>query len=423
MTKIQVHPEKIRDLGAAAELCPFGAIEVSGTKVEIGAGCRACMVCVKKGPEGAFTVSREDNAGVDKAAWRGISVFAEIGPDGVLPVSLELVGEARVLAGRIGQPVRAVVAGSHVEDAAREIAHYGVEEICVYDDPALARFRVEPFAAVLEDHIRSVKPAAVLVGGTPLGRSLAPRAAARIGTGLTADCTSLDIRASADLDQIRPAFGGNIMAHIHTPRHRPQFATVRPKIFPTPVRNPAAAGRIVRRDLDASLLASGITVLESKRKTWEKRIEDAEVIVAAGRGFKKKEDLSLAVRLAELLHGEIAGTRSLIEAGWIEPQRQIGLSGRTVKPKLIIACGISGAVQFAAGMKGSDMIVSINTDPNAPITKISHYVVVGSVYEVLPRLIARIEEAERAASVAPRTSGATNADGIRKNAEKDEVPA
>jgi len=326
-------------------------------------------------------------------------------------VSLELAGEARVLADKIGHPVRAVVAGSGVEAAAHEIAHYGVDEIFVYDDPALERFRVEPFAAVLEDHIRTEKPAVVLGGGTPRGRSLAPRAAARFGTGLTADCTSRDIQASTDLDQIRPAFGGNIMAHIQTPRHRPQFATVRPKIFSAPVRNTAAPGTIVRRNLDASLLASGITVLESKRKTWERRIEDAEVIVAAGRGFKKKEDLALAFRLAELLHGEIAGTRSLIEAGWIEPQRQIGLSGRTVKPKLIIACGISGAVQFAAGMKGSDMIVSINTDPNAPITKISHYVIVGSVYELLPRLIARIEAAEREASLSPRENGAAE----RKN--------
>ena len=181
------------------------------------------------------------------------------------------------------------------------------------------------------------------------------------------------------------------MAHIHTPRHRPQFATVRPKIFSAPDRNPLSSGKIIRRNLPPSALASGIRVLESKRKSWEKRIEDAEVIVAAGRGFKKKEDLSLAYRLAELLRGELAGTRSLIEAGWLDPQRQIGLSGRTVKPKLIITCGISGAVQFAAGMKGSDIIVSINTDPTAPITQISHYVIVGSLYEVLPQLADRIE--------------------------------
>ena len=231
----------------------------------------------------------------------------------------------------------------------------------------------------------------MLFGGTTIGRSLAPRLAARFKTGLTADCTILDIQENTDLDQIRPAFGGNIMAHINTPNHRPQFATVRYKIFNAPKKVENPTGKITICDIEKDKLQSNIKVLETKIKNKVVGIEDAEVVVVISRAFKKAEDIKMADKLAELLGGQLGGTRPTIEAGWIDPRKQIGLSGRTVKPKLIITCGVSGAVQFVAGMKGSDYIIAINQDENAPIFDVAHLALIGDIYEIIPKLIDKIE--------------------------------
>ena len=231
----------------------------------------------------------------------------------------------------------------------------------------------------------------MLFGGTTIGRSLAPRLAARFKTGLTADCTILDIQENTDLDQIRPAFGGNIMAHINTPNHRPQFATVRYKIFNAPKKVENPTGKITICDIEKDKLQSNIKVLETKIKNKVVGIEDAEVVVVISRAFKKAEDIKMAEKLAELLGGQLGGTRPTIEAGWIDPRKQIGLSGRTVKPKLIITCGVSGAVQFVAGMKGSDYIIAINQDENAPIFDVAHLALIGDIYEIIPKLIDKIE--------------------------------
>jgi electron transfer flavoprotein alpha subunit len=235
----------------------------------------------------------------------------------------------------------------------------------------------------------------VLVGGTANGRSLAPRVAARFRTGLTADCTVLEMSETTDLDQIRPAYGGNIMAHINTPKHRPQFATVRYKIFPIPP--PAAPhGRLVRHTLAADRLASAIEVLSRTPKPAEKGIEEADVLVVCGRGVRRPEDIAMLRELAALLGGEVASTRAVVEAGWLDAKRQIGLSGRTVKPKLIVTCGVSGAIQFVAGMGGSETIVAINSDPKAPIFKVAHIALVGDLYTIVPELIARIKAKKEA---------------------------
>lgn len=400
MTRLIVRAERAPDPAAAVKLCPFGAIEAvpesAGGGLRIGAGCRFCGLCVRKGPPGAFELVEETAApDVDKAAYRGIAVYVEYDEGRVHPVSLELAGKARELAGKVGHPVVCLLAGSGVAHAAEELLRYGVDEVRVYDDPALEHFRIEPYAAAFEDFIRTVRPAAVLVGGTPVGRSLAPRLAARFRTGLTADCTSLDIRPDTDLDQIRPAFGGNIMAHILTSRTRPQFATVRYKIFDAPPRSERPSGRVVPVALPPAAYASAIRVLEVSRRERSAGLEEAEVIVAAGRGFRKKEDLALAEELAELLGAQLAGTRPLIEAGWTDPRKQIGLSGRTVKPKLLIALGVSGSVQFVAGMGGSEQVFAVNSDPKAPIFSVARYAVVGDLYEIVPALIRRIKEGGR----------------------------
>ena len=396
MSYIKIHHSKIADREAAKALCPFGAIsENASGELEIGAGCRMCRLCIRKGA-GAFEFVDDSAPGVDKSKWRGVAVVAEVGPEGALhPVGLELLGKARELAAKIDHPVLSVVIGAKTEDAVRRLLAHGADEVYVYEDPAFEHFRIEPYANALEDFINAVRPSSVLVGGTVNGRSLAPRVAARFRTGLTADCTVLDMSPSTDLDQIRPAYGGNIMAHINTPRHRPQFATVRYKVFSVPPKG-EPRGRVVRRSLAPELLASKIEILSRTPKSAEKGIEEAEVLVVCGRGVKRPEDIALLRELATLLGGEVASTRAVVEAGWLDAKRQIGLSGRTVKPKLIITCGVSGAIQFVAGMSGAETIVAINSDPKASIFKVAHVGLVGDLYTIVPELIARVKAKKEA---------------------------
>ncbi len=396
MSYIKINQAKIADSEAAKALCPFGAIaENASGELEIGAGCRMCRICIRKGG-GAFEFVDDSAPGVDKSKWRGVAVVAEVDNVGALhPVGLELVGKARELADKIGHPVLAVVIGARTGGAVEKLLACGADEVYVYEDPAFEHFRIEPYANALEDFINAVHPSSVLVGGTVNGRSLAPRVAARFRTGLTADCTVLDMSESTDLDQIRPAYGGNIMAHINTPKHRPQFATVRYKIFSAPPKG-EPHGRVVRRSLAAESLLSKIEILAHDPKSAEKGIEEAEVLVVCGRGVKRPEDIAMLRELASLLGGEVASTRAVVEAGWLDAKRQIGLSGRTVKPKLIITCGVSGAIQFVAGMSGSETIVAINTDPKASIFKIAHIGLVGDLYQIIPELVARIKAKKEA---------------------------
>lgn len=307
------------------------------------------------------------------------------------PVTYELIGKAREMAQISGEPVYALFLGENITDKAREILHYGVDEVHVYDMPQLARFNIEPYTAAFADFIEKVRPSSILTGATTVGRQLAPRVAAIMHTGLTADCTILEMEPNSDLSQIRPAFGGNIMAHIKTPNNRPQMATVRYKIMNAPTRSVAESGEIIQEEIDPAKLESHIEVLGIVEKPKEEMIENADILVVAGRGVRKPEDLDMLQRLADLLGGQLACTRPLVEVGAMPAKKQIGLSGRTVRPKLIITCGVSGAVQFTAGMNHSDCIVAINTDPNAPIFQTANYGLVGDLYEIIPSLIEKIE--------------------------------
>ncbi len=392
MPQIVIHQAKAENPQNLVALCPFDAIECIDGVLSINSGCRMCRLCIKNGPQGVFEYVEDVRPSVDKSLWRGIAVFADQTGGQIHPVTGELLGKATELAAKIKQPVYCLLAGHNVTAAAPGILEYGPDEVCVYDLPELEHFRIEPYSAVFEDFINKVKPSVVLVGGTSIGRSLAPRVAARFRTGLTADCTMLDIRPNTDLDQIRPAYGGNIMAHINTPHHRPQFATVRYKIFSAPEKVAAPKGRITICGIEAAKLASAINVLEVKPKRREVGIEEAEVIVVAGRGLKKQEDMAMLGELAAALDGRVAATRSLIEAGWADPKQQIGLSGRTVKPKLIITCGVSGAIQFVAGMNNSELIVAINKDEAAPIFKTAHIGIAGDIYQIIPALIDKIRD-------------------------------
>lgn len=392
MGKLIVHQDKIQDIAALLKICPFGAMENKDGKIEINAACRLCKLCVKRG-KGVFEfVESETKSALDKSAWRGIAVYVDHVGGKIHPVTFELIGKAKELAAKINHPVYAVFIGADIDQEAQEILHYGVDKVYVCDKKELHDFNIENYAAAFEAFINKVKPTAILVGATPVGRQLAPRVAAHFHTGLTADCTVLDIHENTDLIQIRPAFGGNIMAEILTPDHRPQMATVRYKIMDAPKRSDEISGSIERLETDSDKLSSKVEVLSITEKPKEIGIENAEVLVVAGRGVKKKEDLNLIRELAEALNGDYACTRPLAENGWLEPKRQIGLSGRTVRPKLIITCGVSGSVQFVAGMEHSEQIFAINTDPKASIFKVANYAVVGDLYEIIPKLIEKIKQ-------------------------------
>lgn len=391
MAKLVVNQDKVGNIEEIIKICPFGALENKYGKLEINANCKMCKMCVKKGPKGAVEYIEEEVVKIDKSKWNGVAVYVDHVDGDIHPVTFELIGKARELANKVNQKVYCIFIGSNIKEKAEELLHYGVDEVMVYDKKELKNFRIEPYAAVIDDFIKKVKPAVLLVGATTVGRSLAPRVAARCRTGLTADCTILDIKDNTDLVQIRPAFGGNIMAQIVTPNSRPQLATVRYKVMSAPERSEKTSGKLTICDIDDSKLASNIEVKEVIPKEKEHSISEADVLVVAGRAVKAEKDMEMIKELADLLGGEVAVTRPLVEAGWEDAKKQVGLSGRTVRPKLIITCGVSGAVQFTAGMNNSDYIFAINKDDKAPIFKVAHYGIVGDIYDIVPKLIEEIK--------------------------------
>lgn len=393
MSKLICHQENVNEsnIQELIDVCPFDAIENNNGIIEINAGCKMCKICVKKGPKGVMEFIEEEVAKVDKSLWKGIGVYVDHVEGEIHPVTMELIGKAKELAAVVNFPVYCVFIGYHITDKAKELLNYGVDEVFVYDYEELNHFRIEPYTAAFEDFVNKLKPSSLLVGATTIGRSLAPRVAARFRTGLTADCTVLEMKEDTDLVQIRPAFGGNIMAQIVCPNTRPQMATVRYKVMNAPEKQCEPSGKITVCELDRAKLTSNIEVLKVTKKEVEENISDAEVIIAVGRALKSEKDMAMIQELAGLLDAQIAGTRPLVESGWINAKKQIGLSGRTVKPKLIITLGISGAVQFAAGMNSSERIFAINKDPNASIFNVAHYGIVGDMYEIVPQLIEDIK--------------------------------
>lgn len=381
-----VTPEKAESL---VSICPFGAISYEDGKLDISSGCKMCKMCVRKGQGLVDFV--EETTEIDKSQWKGICVYADCAGGTIHRVTFELCGKAKELSAVTGHPVYALVIGHNVSDCAETLRYYGVDKVFVYDHKAFADFRIEPYTEAFCHFIEKEKPSSILVGATNLGRQLAPRVAARCRTGLTADCTVLEMKKNTDLVQIRPAFGGNIMAQIVTPNTRPQFCTARYKVFAEPKPTAEPSGEIVAMEVTNAMERSAIEVLRTVDKPKDIDIAEADVIVAVGRGASSDAMRAMAKELADLLGGVVACSRPLVESNVFDAKHQIGLSGRTVKPQLIFTLGISGAVQFAAGMKSSDCIVAINSDPAAPIFDVAHYCVIGDVNEILPRLIAKIK--------------------------------
>ncbi|MBE7047244.1 MAG: electron transfer flavoprotein subunit alpha [Ruminococcaceae bacterium] len=381
-------PDKAEEI---VKVCPFGAISYDNKKLSISSACKMCKLCVKKS-EGIVEYKEEEKKAVDKSQWNGICVYADHSKGKLHRVTYELCAKARELAKVIGHQVYALVIGKDTSQVAERLLHYGVDKVFVYDDEAFEEFRIEPYTEAFYDFIQKIKPSSVLVGATNLGRQLAPRIAARCKTGLTADCTVLEMKDNTDLVQIRPAFGGNIMAQIVSTNTRPQFCTVRYKVFPEPKYSEEISGEIVNMEVNDHMKKSHITILSTTDKPKDIDISEADVIVAVGRGAMTEALRSQAQELADLLGGMVACTRPLVETNIYDAKRQIGLSGRTVKPKFIICLGISGAVQFAAGMKSSETIVAVNSDKNAPIFDVADYEIVGDVTEILPMLIEGIKK-------------------------------
>ncbi len=392
MSKLVINQKAVTPENAEAiiKICPFGAISYANGVLDISSACKMCKMCVRKGG-GIITYTEEDAKELDKSLWRGVCVYADCSGDQIHRVTYELCGKAKKLADVTNHPVYALLIGYNLEKNAQKLLNYGVDKVFLYDHPAFRDFKIEPYTSAFCDFIEKHHPSSVLIGATNLGRQLAPRVAARCRTGLTADCTMLEMKENTDLVQIRPAFGGNIMAQIITPNTRPQFCTVRYKIFDEPIPTEQPCGEIKYMDITEEMLRSSIDVIEAFDKPKDIDIAEAEVIVAVGRGASNETMRAYAQELADLLGGIVACTRPLVEGNIFDAKHQIGLSGRTVKPKLIICLGISGAVQFAAGMKSSDCIVAINTDASAPIFDIAHYCIVGDINEIVPKLIDKIK--------------------------------
>lgn len=395
---IHVESQKCNQCRLCEKSCPFGAITVTEVCAVIGDACTLCGSCANVCPQGAISIQRRTVSREELAGYRGVLVVAECEEqDGCLQpkrVVYELVSKGRALADKLGQKLMAVVMGDDRLTGLERLGHHGADQVLKCVHPLLKEFSADGFCAVLSTVIADVKPSVVLYGATPDGRELAPRVAARLRLGLTADCTGLDIDAEDQLVQTRPAFGGNIMAAIVSPRTRPQTATVRPNVFPVEFCDPGRTAEIKEMPVVLNKAVIRTRIVEDVRLSGDDgpRLEEARVIVAAGRGCRSDAALSNARLLAEHLGGVLAGTRPLVEEGLLPHTRQVGQSGNTVGPDLYIAAGISGAVQHLVGMNSSKRIIAINKDPDAPIFKIADLGIVGDAEDIVGALLAEIDQ-------------------------------
>jgi electron transfer flavoprotein alpha subunit len=391
---IRINKDKCTGCETCLSSCPFDAIVVKEGKAEITEFCQLCRACLSVCPEGAIMEVEEASDKKERGQGRGIWVFAEQRGGVVAEVSFELLGAGRRLADTLGVELSAVLFGG-AEAEAGELIRWGADRVYHCADELLQSFNDEPYSRLLSDLIAEHKPEIVLAGATPIGRSFLPRVAARMKTGLTADCTSLDIDPDTkNLLQVRPAFGGNIMATILCPNARPQMATVRPRVMKRGQYDPARKGEVI--SVACGDIRSHTRVIETVKEISEVAInlQEANIIVAGGRGVGGEKGFQILYDLASALDGCVAASRAAVDEGWIPYRHQVGQTGKTVSPKLYIACGISGAVQHLVGMQSSDIIVAINRNPEAPIFNIATYGIVGDLFEIVPMLTRNIREAK-----------------------------
>jgi electron transfer flavoprotein alpha subunit/NAD-dependent dihydropyrimidine dehydrogenase PreA subunit len=379
------------------EACPVGAITMRDGLAFIDDKCTSCGACIESCPQGA--IKSDATVGTaDLSAFKDVWVVAETAHGKIRSCTAEILGCGRALANTLGQRLCAVLAGKGVSSQTDVVAEYGADVVYLLEDDGLEEGRTLPQVRAITEAVLQKKPAVVLFAATPFGRELAPRVSRRLKVGLTADCTGLDIDLETkNLLQTRPAWGGNLMATIISPDTRPQMSTVRPGVMKALPTEPGRKAEVVPVKVNIKPEDKRLDVLELKKELHKHvNLTDARIIVAGGHGVGSKEGFGILEELADILGAEVAASRIAVEEGWIPQDRQVGQTGKSVSPDLYIACGISGAIQHAAGMLGSKTIVAINTDPAAPIFNIADFAIYEDLFKVVPELITALKENRKA---------------------------
>ena len=389
---INIIKDNCTGCGLCIDVCSSDAIKIEeGCAIVDEEKCFACRLCISVCPKNAIVIDEgKKEAKIDKNNYKGIWIFGEQRHGTIASVVYELLGIGRVLADKLEEKLYVVsFFGQGLNEQAKELILFGADHVLLVDDvSSYNEFYDEIYTNALSNLINKYHPEIVLFGATSIGRTLAPKVAAKLNTGLTADCTELDIDPEKKiLLQTRPALGGNIMATIICPENRPQMATIRPKVMKKPVPDKARLGNITHEILNIKNKSKCKIINYIPDLTSKINISEADIIVSGGRGLGGGENFKLIRELAKKLNGAVGASRAAVDADWIPYSHQVGQTGKTVCPKLYIACGISGAIQHLVGMRSSDIIVAINKDPDAPIFKIASYGIVGDLFEVIPQLI------------------------------------
>ncbi|HEC68887.1 MAG TPA: electron transfer flavoprotein subunit alpha [Candidatus Omnitrophica bacterium] len=391
---IKVIKDKCVGCGLCVKVCPSSAIKIVDKLAVVDLDkCNLCSACLAACKFEAILIEREELK-KDLSSYKGVWVFSEQRAGEIAPVVFELLGKARQLAKDLNTYVGVVFLGYQIKGKTQELIERGADKVFLVDNPALKNYIAENYSRVITQLIRKYKPEIFLAGATTTGRSLVSRIAVNIHTGLTADCTGLDIdKEKKILIQTRPAFGGNIMAQIITPNYRPQMATVRHKVMPSAEILPQRKGEVIEEKFSSEIEDPRVKFIDFiKEELSTVNLAEADIIVSGGRGLGGPENFRLIEELAQVLGGAVGASRAAVDAGWIPYSHQVGQTGRTVSPKIYIACGISGQIQHLVGMQSSKLIIAINKDPSAPIFKVANYGIVGDLFQIVPLLTQKIRE-------------------------------
>lgn len=395
---VRILTEKCKGCKLCMKSCPFNAIEIKDGKAVLNDSCTGCGACETSCKFKAIEVEKVEKAVKDLSGYKGVWVFAEQRNGKLMGTAFELIGEGRKLADKLGVELSALLIGSNVAGLADELIYHGADRVILADHPELKFYTTDGYTKVIVDLVNSKKPEIILIGATNIGRDLGPRIAARLDTGLTADCTKLEIDEEQKiLLQTRPAFGGNIMATIITPKHRPQMSTVRPGVMKKMIPDSSRKGIVEKVEVELSKKDIRTIVKEVVKSAKQSvNLIDAEIIVSGGRGLGGPEGFKLIEELAKELGGVVGSSRAAVDSGWISQDHQVGQTGKTVRPKIYIACGISGAIQHLAGMQSSDCIIAVNKNPDAPIFDVADYGIVGDLYKVIPMMVEEVKRVKEA---------------------------